>query len=524
MASSNLDNKQSRAGRMAIHFNSRNSSCFYNDVVSPLNDYLKKCRFVTQTVIQNFVENKIDQKEEEISGLLALPVFIGFLGTLAGILEFFYSKFEVKAANQTLQANELMQLMPGIATAMWSTLLGLFITVCLYLFFNKVKSDVEKAKDKFMSYVATMDLSDNSELATLFGTMVESMSLFNGEFAKNINGFSSALGDIKSIGENQQKLVDSLNKVGLNGIVENNITMMNSFSLLACLVSNVLNDFSNIAGSVDRIDELNKSLDLHIEKTKAYTESMLDSMEKIFKEGVKKQLEDSVKENLDSMYVSVKSSLEQVANNELYMFKEVIFKMAEELKEGASANKVWINETLNMIQLVKDMAQNQITESVQNMVEKIQEMTDSIQQIDFAGRLDDISVKLGKLPEDVVQQFDDKYRNIQTCLDRISMELASNIGKLYGIVLEQKLAAEQAKKSSDEQLGTIKAEAVRQSDISMKSEAKLAAISVKLDELTKQLTSISAEMCSLSKEVNTKLSRNNKEQLLSENKVLNEGR
>ena len=390
-----------------IEFGSTTDSDFYNKIVVPLNDYIKKCSFLTVYAIENFVSNEITKYEDKVSNYMSIPVLSGLAGTVLGIL---MSLPQVPYLVD--DSCKIYDFIPGMAVAMSTTFLGLCVTIYFHLKFNSAQRDVENAKNKFMFFVAgSVDFS-NSELAPLFETMAKNMNEFNNGFSENIASFSHAVGDIKTLGERQSEIVEALNKIGINDIAEiakSNMAIMEEFVTLSAKVEGILEQFAGISNSVETVQSLNESLKQNITETNNYIVKTLDGTEKLFAE-FRNQLSGATSEILASLGNNVNKVLNEAVDETIRPINDMKG-MIEKLTESSQKN---IKDSLNGTMDIITTAAN----NMKNMMEKLTESSQKSIKDSLEGTTDNITTAANDMKNMIEKSTDLKER-----MDKMAAEL-----------------------------------------------------------------------------------------------------
>lgn len=205
-------------------------------IVNTLNRYLLKSRgqVADFTLVKDVVERQSDALEEEINQATPLPLYLGLLGTMIGVIigVFNMSAF-TDAADPDLLGRGIAVLLGGVKIAMIASAVGLLATVLLSLAFRGAKSAVERQKNDFYSLVQS-DLLPlvNQSTAASIGTLQSNLMKFNAEFTQNLtalSGVMSRLGEVMQSNEEsirqQKELVAEINRADLAQLSRANVTI-----------------------------------------------------------------------------------------------------------------------------------------------------------------------------------------------------------------------------------------------------------------------------------------------------------
>lgn len=221
---------------------------FFRGIVNTLNsDHLSTCKYPSLSSIDDFIDNINALKEERISSYLPIPIFLGLLGTIIGII------IGLNDISTQIEKNMLDEFMTGIRTAMISTATGISITTILHLFFHYSKNSVLKTKRHFLSFIESTDLGDQRELSDLISQISENLKDFNTNFQENINSFGETMVSIKAVSDGQLALANKLEKLELNKIVKDNLKILEKFESVTDNIEKVIKEIEKASSTPTNI-------------------------------------------------------------------------------------------------------------------------------------------------------------------------------------------------------------------------------------------------------------------------------
>lgn len=205
-------------------------------ILNTLNRYLLKSRgqVADFALVKDVVERQSDALEEEINQATPLPLYLGLLGTMVGVIigVFNMSAF-TDAADPDLLGRGIAVLLGGVKIAMIASAAGLLATVILSLAFRGAKAAVERQKNDFYSLVQS-DLLPlvNQSMAASIGTLQGNLMKFNDDFARNLTALSGVMGRLGEVMQSneesirqQKELVAEISRADLAQLSQANVTI-----------------------------------------------------------------------------------------------------------------------------------------------------------------------------------------------------------------------------------------------------------------------------------------------------------
>jgi hypothetical protein len=259
-------------------------------IIESINDYLKNNKSASDYhLMKDIVDRNCDAQEEDISTQIPIPLYMGLVGTMAGILiGILYlwlsgSMGDLLSAGGGSGADGVEALLGGVALAMISSILGIVLTTWASVNFKTAKAAVESDKHCFLSWIqATLlpSLSDN--VADTLERMSRNLSAFNDTFSSNTSDLGQALSQVNDSYRLQTQLLDTVNRLQEKDITSNNLTLLGK--LLECSKQiGILGKYlENVNDYLENVRTLNDRLDLQESRTRE-----IEEMAKFFKSEIK---------------------------------------------------------------------------------------------------------------------------------------------------------------------------------------------------------------------------------------------
>lgn len=226
-------------------------------IISAINNYLLKNKnTVTDfNLIKDIVDRNCDAKEEEIQTLNPIPLYLGLVGTMAGIivgvlvllfsgaLDNMMSTFDptalpkypnlsdaaIEKARRAYEATAttgVKALLEGVGIAMISSILGIILTTRNSIATKNVKRNVEERKHNFLSWMQAELLPKiSSDVSSALIKLGKDLNGFNSTFSDNATLLKSTINSVKNATTQQTKLLNAIQKVDVARIAEANISV-----------------------------------------------------------------------------------------------------------------------------------------------------------------------------------------------------------------------------------------------------------------------------------------------------------
>lgn len=280
------------------------------NVVGTINRYLRKNKGAAADfhLIKDIVERHCDTIDEEIGHKLPVPIYLGLMGTVVGIiiglwsLDFQFNP-ETSALNGELFVQSVSGLISGVKSAMICSLVGLGMTTVLSSWlYRGAKTKLEAQKNMFYDFIQTHLLPQLSrDASSTILALQANLERFNESFEKNIDNFSYIMDDIHNSFESQAKLQQELKNTDL--------------SQVANLNANTLMQLRNSMGEFEKFTRYLGQMNTFVHHTAQLTDSINDQLERT--EAVKTvvdSLQDNIKKN-EHVMMKLREFLERIDEN-----------------------------------------------------------------------------------------------------------------------------------------------------------------------------------------------------------------
>jgi hypothetical protein len=320
---------------VSLIIHNQNVNIIFDEIILAINVYLLRNKGAATdfNLIKDVVERNIDMEDEDISHSVTIPLYLGLMGTMVGIVFGLINMFLVYDSQSDL---DIKPFLGGVAIAMFASFWGLFWTVFNSSFNLKTsRRSLDRAKNSFYTFIQTELLPViNQSVSSSIHTLHSNLLKFNENFTYNLNLLSGMLHknhdalvaqerillaleniDITEFAKANVKILKEL-RVGieqldkfnqyinnLNHLVHGTTQLSNSFDDL--LIRS--NNFHGIAEKLDsRIDESNKLIQFlndHFQHLEERGDIIRNSVVKVDDVMIKslKQLEDHTQTKIDAI-------------------------------------------------------------------------------------------------------------------------------------------------------------------------------------------------------------------------------
>ncbi len=417
----------------------------FNQVVNETNDYLinNKGSAIDFNIIKGISERKSNEIENSIHSTIAVPLYLGLIGTMLGIV---VGIFRMDIDIKELKPETVSFLLSGVKIAMIASIFGLGLTLLNNaIFFKNAKFERDQEQNhyynfiqKFLLPVVASDITQN--VAKQLGSIAESLTIFNREFSDNNVKFKESMQEIHGILSNSTQYIDRLQKV------DKSLKPINDL-------------YQTVASSVDKFEKFSQYQTSLIEVITHSTHS-LQSADKVFEKIV------MVDNNMTTIFSEIQDKI--VAANEVvklikhqYGSITAVTDFTRDLVSSQEKNLKLVYEDFQQFLtgtklIFSDWVKNSVSDAKQemrslqeNLKENIDKSFDSVQsKIETVYSNDNIGLiqqSVDSLKSDVKEL---KSKTVE--FSQIS-QITSAISKLsYSVDTLQQVTKELAKKTNGE--------------------------------------------------------------------------
>lgn len=277
-------------------------------IMNSLNAYLLRntgspVEFAT---LQDITNRHLQVHKNKIEQALPVPLYLGLAGTLISAAYGLWMYSNKLNVGDTLLMGEITgSLISEIAFAMLCSLSGVITTTFLsYWEYRPARQDVEDGLNTFYNFIQAELLPHLSvTAASAIKTLEQTLTLFNSNFAANLQSMSSIFNSSTKAMEIQQKTYEAINKLDLNKFIiasaelskvidkvevlsetlSNTTEWLQESRMLAIKVNGLLKTIngvertiSSLENGVVNIEQLNNSIEKNVSEVAAFAQGSSD--------------------------------------------------------------------------------------------------------------------------------------------------------------------------------------------------------------------------------------------------------
>ncbi len=366
----------------------------FKTIIVSLNEYLENNQgaVVDFNLMKDIIERNSDAVEEEIDSQISLPINIGLMGTMAGIIFGVISLVNSDVLQKlvgggTDNIDGIITLLEGVGIAMVTSILGIIISTSLTISFKLAKKEVEEEKNTFLTWIQSKLLPKlSSDFASVINEMTLRLGVFNESFSSNVSEINTILGEVRDTTQGQAELLKIVRSLNIDEIAEANVVVYDKLKNCTDEIGALGEMLSASKDYVKSVTKLNDKLDKSDERIKTIeaigkffieersnfsvvnrylgqTEEALFESIKIFKENTEKQF----------------SGLVEHTNEQRKRCENVIAEETEALKTRMKELSM-ITEELKNLSAVKTTMGN-LEKATKEQNAKIDALTKSIKEL-----------------------------------------------------------------------------------------------------------------------------------------------
>lgn len=221
-------------------------------------------------LIKDIVERNCDSLEEEISSQTPLPLYLGLMGTVLGIVLGLGM-----VSQQTDFAKDIdlftTRLMKEVAVAMIASFVGILLTTLSLWNSKKCKSIVEANKNKFYTWFQTHLLPIISRSAVSAITLLQqNLTRFNSTFQNTIARLENSLGEVGDVYESQIEILEKIERIDVNRLASANVRILSTLEGSIGQIERLSRYMTSVTEYLENVRALNDKIDEHLERTEMF--------------------------------------------------------------------------------------------------------------------------------------------------------------------------------------------------------------------------------------------------------------
>ncbi len=359
-----------------IRYKAKNKDDVSQNIELSINTYLKKNKGAVSdfNLIKDIVERNCDTLEAEISSQTPLPLYLGLMGTVAGIILGLLT-ITLNGGFSNIE-NVIDTLMSDVAIAMVASFMGIGLTTLTLWKAKKCKVKVEANKNRFYTWIQTNLLPVISKSAVSAITLLQhNLTRFNESFVGTVNRLEAKLGDVGDVYESQIEILNKIEAIDVKKMATANVKVLSALDGSMGSLDRFSQYMGNVTEYLIAVRELNNKLDEHLERTET-----LGVVSEFYKKQMKEieLRQDAIKSavvSVDDVMKSALASLQSNSENGLKSMQEAFMGQMMTMQEMISKQTEKLAAQMNMMpQIVKNL------EDISTIPSKLNKLIDRIEK------------------------------------------------------------------------------------------------------------------------------------------------
>lgn len=346
------------------------SNEIFNSLLHSINVYLLRNKGATTdfNLIKDITERNIDAEEEDISQSATIPLYLGLMGTMCGIIFGLINLFIISDIEKDF---EITGFLGGVSIAMFASLYGLAWTVYNASYkYKKARKSVEIAKNDFYTFIQTellpiINQSVSSSVFMLHTNLVK----FNDSFTININRLSGLLNKNYDALIAQDNILQSLENIDITEFAKANVKVLSELKngtselhkfnqylkLLNSTVegtSKLSHSFDSLLSRVNNFEGFAEKLDSRIDESNKLVQFLNDHYQLLTERG--DLINDSIKK-VDDVLIKSLVELQDHTNSKIEAIKEITIKEEDLMTKAFAENRSHFSKLSILVDLNKSI-------------------------------------------------------------------------------------------------------------------------------------------------------------------------
>jgi hypothetical protein len=331
----------------------KRTSGLFERIITSINVYLIKNRGAASDfhLIKDVVERNADTQEGQISHSISVPLYLGLLGTMFGIV---FGLFNISDLGDSLASDSKMNdgisiLLGGVKVAMMASFTGLAFTVINsgWLYKN-AKFLVETKKNDFYTFIQTELLPVlNQNINSTLYSLQTNLFKFNDDFTTNIKRLNGIMDKNYDALIAQERILSTIDRLDVTELAKANVKVLkelqNATEKFAVFNSYLGNVNEMVSNSRDYVGKMNELLG-RTDNLNSLASKIVEAFE----------FNRKLQEFLQHHYSALENS-QQVFDEKLTGVNDVLYQTLDQLKEFIQSKIIEVQQiSLKEIELIRD--------------------------------------------------------------------------------------------------------------------------------------------------------------------------
>lgn len=331
------------------------------NIETSINTYLRKNKGAVSdfNLIKDIVERNCDTLEAEITSQTPLPLYLGLMGTVAGII---LGLFAITLSGGFSNIENVIEiLMSDVAVAMIASFMGIGFTTLTLWKSKQCKVTVEANKNRFYTWIQTNLLPVISKSAVSAITLLQqNLTRFNDSFTGTVDRLEEKLGDVGDVYESQIEILEKIEAIDVKRMAVANVKVLAALDGSMGSLDRFSQYMSNVTEYLTAVRELNGKLDEHLERTETLgvvSDFYKRQMKEIeLRQDAIKSAVLSVDDVMKSAFATLQSNSEQGLRSMQEAFVGQMMSMQEMIAKQTEKLTVQMNQMPQIVQKLEEIS------------------------------------------------------------------------------------------------------------------------------------------------------------------------
>lgn len=258
--------EESKCGEITIIESTVKVNPIFEAILTSTNHYLIRNRIATNdfNLIKDIVERNVGAAEEEINQSVSIPLYLGLMGTMIGIVIGLFcmpnleSSVAKDISTDILLNKGISSLIGGVKIAMIASFVGLLLTVINSgWFFRGARVKIESQKNKYYTFLQVELLpSIGQDFASTINSLQQNLLKFNSEFSSNLGQLTGIFNSNSQAIKAQKELIDTLERAKISDITRYNVDVLQKMETSLTKLDQFNKYLQNLNGFVDNSQKI----------------------------------------------------------------------------------------------------------------------------------------------------------------------------------------------------------------------------------------------------------------------------
>lgn len=407
------------------------SNSIIAQILYAINTYLIKNKGAATdfNLIKDIVERHTDAQDRDISIALPLPLYLGLMGTMTGIIIGLFGMGNISDIGTDLSGID--NLLGGVKIAMIASAMGLLLTtVNSGIFYKGSKALIESRKNTFYTFIQVEllpVLSQNINKGII--DLNKSFENFTHSFHNQLDTLGGIVANNHNTLVSQQNVLESLENIDLSVIAKYNVSVAKE-------LSKHIQSISSLTGESEKLVKWLNQLDSFISSTTTLNNTVSAAIQK----------GDKIGELTDGVSTLITNAGEQQE------FLRSHFSALEDRKDLIQRSVANVDNTLDKsLSDLSEFTRKKIEEFQQHTIKWDVQMEDSFQAntgaLSKLGRLDDLKQSFDKMLinqeallkgiENMDTHFRESNQALLTALTKKNSSIWASLGRVWSRLISE---------------------------------------------------------------------------------------